>query len=60
MTHTADDPKRRLDYILVNENMVPELVKGSVKVPMLLNEKEMRTVSDHLPVIADFVASEKK
>lgn len=60
MTHTADDPKRRLDYILVNENMIPELVKGSVKVPMLLKQEEMRTVSDHLPVIADFVASEKK
>ncbi|MGJ3233883.1 endonuclease/exonuclease/phosphatase family protein [Marivirga sp.] len=60
MTHTADDPKRRLDYLLVNENMIPELVKGSLKVPMLLNTEEMRTVSDHLPVIADFVASEKR
>ena len=60
MTHTADDPKRRLDYLLVNENMIPELVKGSVQVPVLLKQEEMRTVSDHLPVIADFVASEKK
>ncbi|HET8861236.1 endonuclease/exonuclease/phosphatase family protein [Marivirga sp.] len=60
MTHTADDPKRRLDYLLVNDNMAPELIKGSVKVPTLLTIKEMRKVSDHLPVIADFIASEKK
>ncbi len=60
MTHTADDPKRRLDYILVNENMMPELVEGSVQVPMLLEVEAMRKVSDHLPVIADFVASERQ
>lgn len=60
MTHTADDPKRRLDYILVNENMMPELIKGSVKVPRLLETQAMRKVSDHLPVMADFVATERK
>ena len=60
MTHTADDPKRRLDYILVNENMMPELVRGSAQVPILLSVEKMRKISDHLPVVADFVASEQK
>lgn len=58
LTHPADELERRLDYLFVNENMLPELVKGSAEVPMLLPADQMRIISDHLPVFADFVAAE--
>lgn len=57
-THATDDLQRRLDYIIINENMLPELVNGSTRVPMLLDREKMEKVSDHLPVVADFVAKE--
>jgi endonuclease/exonuclease/phosphatase family metal-dependent hydrolase len=59
MTHPADNLKRRLDYILVNANMQPELINGSSKVPMLLPAEQMRVISDHLPVVADFVTENR-
>lgn len=60
MTHTSDDPKRRLDYMLLNENMRPELVEGSLVVPMFLPAEQMRKVSDHLPVMADFISEDRQ
>ncbi len=53
-THPSDGPTRRLDHILPNTAMHQRLVPGSVQVPYLLDRQDMRTLSDHLPVRAQF------
>ena len=53
-THTADNPSRRLDYILVNDNMKRVYKEESVTVPYFFKPDKMRIISDHLPVYADF------
>jgi endonuclease/exonuclease/phosphatase family metal-dependent hydrolase len=58
-THPADDPERQLDYILVNEQMRPELVRGSVRVASPLAPSAQAATSDHLPVVATIVADEQ-
>ena len=55
MTHTSDDPKRRLDYILMNTNMYKEYKENSAEVPQLFVPKKMREISDHLPVTTTFI-----
>ncbi|WP_405609411.1 endonuclease/exonuclease/phosphatase family protein [Polaribacter sp. Asnod1-A03] len=55
MTHTSDDPKRRLDYILMNTNMYKEYKENSASVPQLFLPKKMREISDHLPVTTTFI-----
>lgn len=57
MTHPADTVKRRLDYILPNQNMAQELV--SVEVKYFFSPLKMRTISDHLPVLAVFKNTDK-
>lgn len=57
VTHPADSPYRRLDYILINEAMMDEYVESSLDVPYLFDTTRQSQVSDHLPVIADFVIS---
>lgn len=54
-THPADKPFRRLDYILLNRQAHDELLEGSVKVFTPFSPEEMRIISDHLPVMADFL-----
>ncbi|MCR1025666.1 endonuclease/exonuclease/phosphatase family protein [Cellulophaga baltica] len=55
MTHTSDDPKRRLDYILINTNMYKEYKENSAEVPQLFTPQKMREISDHLPVTTTFI-----
>jgi len=55
MTHTSDDPKRRLDYILMNTNMYKEYKENSAQVPQLFVPQKMREISDHLPVTSTFI-----
>lgn len=54
MTHNSKDPKRRLDYILINTNMFKEYIQKSASVPQLYNANKMSIISDHLPVVAKF------
>lgn len=58
-THPAEAPTRRIDHILVNPNMLPELVPGSVRVATPLPIEQMAQTSDHLPVVATFVARDR-
>ncbi|MDN5203598.1 endonuclease/exonuclease/phosphatase family protein [Fulvivirgaceae bacterium BMA10] len=53
-THPSDDPTRRLDYILVNENMFPEVVDKSIQIQSFFSSDTMRIISDHLPVVGIF------
>ena len=58
VTHPADSPYRRLDYILINEAMMDEYVENSLEVPYLYDTARQSQMSDHLPVVADFVISQ--
>ncbi|MEM8894209.1 MAG: endonuclease/exonuclease/phosphatase family protein [Bacteroidota bacterium] len=53
-THPADEPVRRLDYMIYNQNMSNEVVPGSVDVAHLFSADSMRIISDHLPVMGSF------
>jgi endonuclease/exonuclease/phosphatase family metal-dependent hydrolase len=55
-TMSSRNPRRRIDYLLPNTRMAPELVQGSMTVPMPLEPEQMVEVSDHLPVVAEFLA----
>ena len=54
LTHPSDSPSRRLDYILVNENMSPETLDNSIQVTSFFSSDTMRIISDHLPVVGVF------
>ncbi len=56
-THPADQPKKRLDYILYNQNLAGEVISGSTKVFKPFSPEEMRKISDHLPLIIDIQPS---
>lgn len=53
-THPADEPQRRLDYMLVNQGMANEMIPGSVKPVYFFSADSMRMLSDHLPVMGEF------
>ncbi len=55
-THPSDDPQRRIDHIIPNDRMMPELIPGSVRVPLLSDPGILPATSDHLPLLADFQA----
>ncbi len=55
LTPPADTPTRQLDHIIPNQNMMPDLVPGSARVPTPFDAATMRLISDHLPVKARFV-----
>ena len=57
LTHPSDSPSRRLDYILVNDNMHAEMINNSVQVQSFFSSDTMRIISDHLPVVAVFSQS---
>lgn len=51
LTHPADEPARQLDYVLLNTEAMPELVRGSAEVFTPYTPAEMEAISDHLPVV---------
>ncbi len=53
-SHPSDHPSRRLDHMLVNENMYAEAVKDSIQVEHFFSSDTMRIISDHLPVVGYF------
>ena len=54
LTHSVENPSRRLDYALFNGNMQNEYVKGSAQIPDLLSTTKMEKISDHFPVVITF------
>ncbi|HEY0177717.1 MAG TPA: hypothetical protein VGC08_15140, partial [Pedobacter sp.] len=58
-SHPSNAPGRRLDYILVNENMNKEILDGGAKVVQFFSPDTMRVISDHLPVVARFLKKDK-
>lgn len=59
LTHPAVKPTRRLDYIIYNKNMQPEVVPDSVKPTYFFKAKKQDQTADHLPVLARFYLSER-
>jgi endonuclease/exonuclease/phosphatase family metal-dependent hydrolase len=58
-SHPSDSLFWRIDHILPNHRMEPEMVPGSVQVVEPLSREEMIQISDHLPLIARFVTRNK-
>ncbi|GBL03519.1 endonuclease/exonuclease/phosphatase family protein [Glaciecola sp. KUL10] len=58
-THTAADPKRRLDYIVMNQNMLPEIIEDSLRPVSYFDPERQDALADHLPVVVEFYITEK-
>lgn len=58
-SHPSDAPSRRLDYMLVNQNMQAEIVKNDIQVKYFFSEDSMKIISDHLPVLGHFYTEDK-
>lgn len=58
-SHPANEPNRRLDYLLVNENMFQEALTEGIKVEDFFTPDTMRIISDHLPVTGTFYRQDK-
>ncbi|MFC3122737.1 endonuclease/exonuclease/phosphatase family protein [Agaribacter flavus] len=58
-THTAIDPRRRLDYAIFNENMASEWVPDSVQTKYYFSPEKQDATADHLPIIAEFYLQDK-
>jgi endonuclease/exonuclease/phosphatase family metal-dependent hydrolase len=56
-THPADQPSRRLDYILYNKNLAQDIIPQSCRVGQLFSPEEMRIISDHLPLQIDILCN---
>ena len=57
-SHPADAPKWRIDHILPNTNMQPELIKNSLEVKYFFDKETQRKLADHLPLVAEFVTKD--
>ena len=58
-SHPSDHPNRRIDHLLPNQNMFREMVPGSLGPRPLLSVAEMRLLSDHLPVVGQFLTRDQ-
>jgi endonuclease/exonuclease/phosphatase family metal-dependent hydrolase len=59
-SHPAKVPKWRIDHVLPNTNMQPELVKNSLKVKYYFDKEVQDNLADHLPLVAEFVTKDSK
>jgi len=59
-SHPAHQPKWRIDHILPNINMQPELVKNSMEVRYYFDKETQDSLADHLPLVAKFVTKDLK
>jgi endonuclease/exonuclease/phosphatase family metal-dependent hydrolase len=53
LTHPADTPVQRFDYVLASDALQKNQ-RGEATVPMPFAAEKMRKISDHLPVLARF------
>ena len=58
-SHPANALKWRLDYMLVNKNMLAETFENMVKVDNFFQADTMRIISDHLPVTGVFLKRDR-
>lgn len=53
-THPAHTPTRRLDYAIMNGNMLAEMVENSAKPVTFFDAAKQDALADHLPVMIEF------
>lgn len=58
-SHPADSVFWRIDHIIPNEFMLPEIVPNSVQVFTPFSPDSMDFVADHLPLIVDIIATDQ-
>lgn len=58
-THPSDNPSRRLDYLLYNQNLAEEVIPNSAQVFQAYEAETMRKISDHLPIMMDIIVAGK-
>lgn len=58
-THTALEPQRRLDYAVMNGNMMPEMVPDSAQVMRYFEPQRQDNLADHLPVVIEFYKQDR-
>ena len=58
-SHPADSAFWRIDHIIPNEYMLPEVVPNSVQVFTPFSPDSMDFIADHLPMIVDIIAIEQ-
>ncbi|GAB5410307.1 MAG: endonuclease/exonuclease/phosphatase family protein [Balneolaceae bacterium] len=58
-SHPADSVFWRIDHIIPNEFMLPEIIPNSVRMFTPFSPDSMAFIADHLPMIVDIVAKEK-
>ena len=58
-SHPADAPKWRIDHILPNTKMQPELVPASLEVRYFFDLETQNKLADHLPLMAKFVTQDR-
>jgi endonuclease/exonuclease/phosphatase family metal-dependent hydrolase len=54
-SHPADKPSRRIDHILLNPELKKSQVPNSAQIVNSLGGEKMRSISDHLPVMMQFM-----
>lgn len=58
-SHPADSVFWRIDHIIPNNHMMPEIIPGSVQVFTPFSPDSMNFIADHLPLMVDIVAREQ-
>ncbi|MEO8377449.1 MAG: endonuclease/exonuclease/phosphatase family protein [Candidatus Sumerlaeota bacterium] len=58
-THPSTGPRRDIDHIFLNDNMMNEVVPGSEAVAQPLCMDEMASITDHLPVVVSITPNDK-
>ncbi len=58
-SHPADSVFWRIDHIVPNEFMLPEIVPNSVEVFTPFSPDSMDFIADHLPLMVDIITSEQ-
>ncbi|MEQ9309307.1 MAG: endonuclease/exonuclease/phosphatase family protein [Balneolaceae bacterium] len=58
-SHPADSAFWRIDHIIPNEFMLPEIIPNSVQVLTPFSPDSMAFIADHLPMVVDIIANEQ-
>ncbi|MEM7108024.1 MAG: endonuclease/exonuclease/phosphatase family protein [Bacteroidota bacterium] len=59
-SHPADSPRWRIDHILPNQNMQPELLESTLNVVYFFEQDTQHKLADHLPLMASFITVDQK
>lgn len=58
-SHSTSNPRWRIDHILPNIFMLPEIVEGSIQMASPLTDEEMIKLSDHYPMVVKIIPTDR-